>query len=99
MRFRLEFTPVAARHLRGLSARERATVLDGIRNQLEFEPTIATRNRRRMRPNQLATWRLRIGNHRAFYEVVQEPEAVVVIVAVGVKVGNTVRIEGEDYSL
>ena len=48
-----------------------------------------------MRPNPLATWELRVGNLRAYYDVLTDPEATVLIVAVGVKDRSTLRIGGE----
>jgi hypothetical protein len=48
-----------------------------------------------MRPNPLATWELRVGKLRAYYDVLTEPEATVLIVAVGIKDRSTLRIGGE----
>jgi mRNA-degrading endonuclease RelE of RelBE toxin-antitoxin system len=48
-----------------------------------------------MRPNPLATWELRIGNLRAYYDVRTDPENTVLIVAVGIKERSTLRIGGE----
>jgi len=45
-----------------------------------------------MRPNPLAPWELRLGNLRVYFDIVSQPEPVVVVVAVGVKKRNVVRI-------
>ena len=52
-----------------------------------------------MRPNPLAPWELRIGRLRVYYDVEQEPEPVVFIPAVHVKLGNRVRIGREVIEL
>jgi len=62
-----------------------------------YQPTVETKNRKLMRSNYLAAWELRIGNLRVYYDVEEEPEAVVYINAVGVKERNQVNIAGEIY--
>lgn len=52
-----------------------------------------------MRPNPLATWELRIGHFRVYYDVLAEPEDTVLIVAVGIKDRSTLRIGGEVVTL
>ncbi len=52
-----------------------------------------------MRPNPLAQWELRIGNLRVYYQVEEEPEALVHIRAVGLKVRNRILIVGEEVDL
>ena len=52
-----------------------------------------------MRPNPLAPWELRVGNLRVYYDLEEEPEFVVFIRAVGVKVRNQVRIGRETIQL
>jgi hypothetical protein len=52
-----------------------------------------------MRPNPLATWELRVGKLRAYYDIVTNPEPAVLIVAVGIKERNTVQIGGEVVTL
>jgi mRNA-degrading endonuclease RelE of RelBE toxin-antitoxin system len=47
----------------------------------------------------VAPWELRIGDLRVYYEVKDDPEAVVVVKAVGVKDRDRVRIGGEDVEL
>ena len=73
----------------------RSTVVNTADRQLVSEPMSETRNRKPMRPNPIAPWELRIGNLRVYYDVEEEPERKVVILAVGVKQRNRVRI-GKD---
>lgn len=82
-------------HLQCLTARLRAIVVDEIERQLSHEPTVETRNRKRMRRGTLAPWELRIGDARVYYAVTREPGPVVEILAVGVKERNRVRIGRE----
>lgn len=51
-----------------------------------------------MRPDSIATWELRIGELRVYYDVEEDPEQVVYILSVGVKEGNLVRIGTEVIS-
>jgi hypothetical protein len=74
-------------------------VLNAVDRQLKHQPTVQTKNRKRMRPNPLATWELRIGNLRAYYDVLSEPEPTVLIVAVGMKDRSTLLIGGEIIAL
>ena len=57
-----------------------------------------TRNRKRMRPNPLASHRLRIGDLRVYYDV-EETARVVTIRAVGIKVRNRVLVAGKEIEL
>jgi hypothetical protein len=50
-----------------------------------------------MRPNPLAPWELRVGALRVYYDVVEEPETRVLILAVGVKKRDRVTIAGEEF--
>jgi hypothetical protein len=52
-----------------------------------------------MEPNSLATWELRIGNLRVYYNVEVNTVSVVYIQAVGVKNRNRVRIGQEEIEL
>ncbi|MBI3329183.1 MAG: hypothetical protein HYZ81_21085 [Nitrospinae bacterium] len=47
----------------------------------------------------MASWELRIGSLRVYYDVMDDPEPLVEIVAVGIKRGNQVYIGGELYDL
>jgi mRNA-degrading endonuclease RelE of RelBE toxin-antitoxin system len=97
--YRIEYSPDAVDHLRGLSVREQRNLVDTVDEQLADQPTVETRNRKPMRPNPIAPWELRAAHLRKYYEVREEPEPVVVVLAVGVKDRNVVRIGGEEIVL
>ena len=95
MPYRIEYSPDAEDHLRTLTARQQAIVLDAVDRQLVHRPTVETRNRKPMRPNPVAPWELRIGDLRVYYDVEEDPEPVVYVLAVGIKQRNRVRIGRE----
>jgi len=97
--YRIEYSPDAEDHLRALTARQQAIVLNAIDRQLAHEPTVETGNRKPMRPNPVAPWELRIGNLRVYYDVEEEPEPAVYVRAVGIKERNRVRIGKEVIKL
>lgn len=85
--------------MRALTARQQAIVLDAVDRQLIHQPTQVTRKRKPMRPNPVAPWELRVGALRVYYDVEEEPETVVYIRAVGIKVRGRVSIGGEEIEL
>jgi mRNA-degrading endonuclease RelE of RelBE toxin-antitoxin system len=97
--YRIEYSPESEGHLLTLTTRQRVMVLDRVEKQLVYEPCAETRNRKPMRPNPLAPWELRIGTLRVYYDVVEDPEAVVLVRAVGVKDRNAVRIGRKEILL
>lgn len=99
MAYIIEYSPEAEDHVQRLTARERKTVIDTVDRQLLHEPTTETRNRKPMRPNPIAPWELRIGSLRVYYDVEEEPEPRVYVLAVGIKVGSRVRIGREIVEL
>ena len=92
MTFRIEYVPATVAHLKALTARQQSIVLDGVERHLTVDPMVATRNRKPMRSNPLAPWELRLGKLRVYFDIVSEPEPVVVVLAVGVKERNTTRL-------
>lgn len=92
MPYQIIFSRIAETHLQGLTARDRRIVIEEIVQQLTDQAAIATRNRKPMRPNPLASWELRVGNLRVYYDIEDEPEPLVEIIAVGVKERDRVRI-------
>jgi len=97
--YRIEYSPEAVDHLRGLAVRDQRAVVDAVDEQLAHQPLVETRNRKPMRPNPIAPWELRIGRLRVYYEVESEPDSVVTVLAVGVKERNIVRIGGEEVTV
>ncbi len=96
--FTIQFTYEAIADLRVLRKRDVQRIVDEVETQLTFEPTVLTRNRKQLRPNQLAEWELRIGEFRVFYDVVAA-DAVVKVLAIGRKTGNRLLIHGKEYKL
>jgi mRNA-degrading endonuclease RelE of RelBE toxin-antitoxin system len=97
--YRIDYSPDAVDHLQRLPVRDQRNVVDGVDEQLAHQPAVETRNRKPMRPNPIAPWELRIGQLRVYYEVKEEPDLVVTVLAVGVKERNVVRIGGEEVNL
>lgn len=58
-----------------------------------------TRNRKRLVANPIAPWELRVGRYRVYFEVQEEPERIVAIVAIGLKVREKVMIGGVEVRL
>ncbi|GAK55353.1 plasmid stabilization system protein, RelE/ParE famil [Candidatus Vecturithrix granuli] len=96
--YEIEFTPEAKDDLKTLRKFEQHTIIAGIETHLTYEPTVETRNRKRLRPNDVAEWELRLGKYRIFYNV-EEHILIVSIEAVGFKVGNLLFIRGKRREL
>jgi mRNA-degrading endonuclease RelE of RelBE toxin-antitoxin system len=94
----IEFTTTAIEDLNSFRKFEQQTIITGIETQLKDEPNIETRNRFRMRPNDIAEWELRIGKFRVFYNVEEEVE-IVSIEVVGFKRGNQLFVRGKRRDL
>jgi mRNA-degrading endonuclease RelE of RelBE toxin-antitoxin system len=100
VRYRIEYSPEAVDHLEFFTAREQAIILNAVDRQLANEPLKETRNRKPMRPNPIAPRELRIGTFRVYYDVVDEAsEPMVLILAIGVKQRNRIRIGDEEIAL
>jgi mRNA-degrading endonuclease RelE of RelBE toxin-antitoxin system len=95
----IEYSPEAEDHLRHLTARQQRVVVDGVERQLLHQPAIETRNRKPLRPNPVAPWELRIGNLRVYYEIEEEPDPKVIVLAVGIKIRDKIRIGREMVEL
>ena len=97
MPYEIQFVASAKRQLDSLAIPERTGVVAAIEGQLSHEPLVETRNRKRLRPNAVAPWELRIGKTRVFYDV--EESKKVTILAIGTKEGNQLYIEGKEIQL
>jgi mRNA-degrading endonuclease RelE of RelBE toxin-antitoxin system len=92
MNFEVKFVRSADSDVASYAAHERRLILDGISRYLKVDAGIETRRRKRLRPNPLAPWELRMGAYRVFYEI--RDNAVVRVLAVGHKEHNDLFIRG-----
>jgi len=96
--FEIAFTPSAFDDLSLFRITDRRIILDGIEEQLAHQPHVVTRNRKRLRPNRVAEWELRIGKFRVFYDL-SVVEQWVEVKMVGHKLDNRLVVRGEEYEL
>jgi mRNA-degrading endonuclease RelE of RelBE toxin-antitoxin system len=96
--FSYTFTNSATADLRFLRAYDQRRVVAAIETQLRSEPDRETKNRKRLRPNQLAEWELRVDTLRVFYDV-DVAAAAVKIRAVGYKLKDRLYLRGQEYPL
>ncbi len=99
MAYQIELSPQAVEYLAGFTARHQTIIVNAIETQLRYQPDVETRNRKRMRPNQLAPWELRIDTFRVYYDIQTQPAPLVLVLAVGVKIRNRVFIGGKEVQL
>jgi mRNA-degrading endonuclease RelE of RelBE toxin-antitoxin system len=82
--YRIRIARGADRDLHAIRAHERVLILDGIQEMLSHEPTVETRNRKRLvnlvPPFEAIppVWQLRIRDYRVFYDVSAEEQTVFV---------------------
>lgn len=96
--FRFAFTPSALDDIAWFRVPQRKAILQGIEEQLAHEPGVETRNRKRLRPNSVAEWELRVGEFRVFYDV-DTGQNTVEIKTAGIKEGNVLRVRGKEFRL
>ena len=96
--YKIEFTDAALADLKSFKKHEQNEIIDGIEANLTYEPTVETRNRSPLRPNQTAEWKLRLGNFRVYYDV-DTVVRIVSVEAIGLKVGNLVLFRGKARGL
>jgi mRNA-degrading endonuclease RelE of RelBE toxin-antitoxin system len=94
MPFRINITEDAERQLRWLTVRQQRILEAAILARLQDDPTTPTKAIKRLRPNPLVEFELRAGKLRALYNV-EEDEVIILIV--GLKVGNKLIVEGEEF--
>ena len=94
----IEYTLEAMEDLKRFRKYEQQLIADQIDEQLSQEPSHETRNRKRLRPNSVAEFELRITRFRVFYDV-DENKNLVKIEAVGHKEGSRLFIRGKEYQL
>ena len=90
--FELKLTVDAIEDLRVFSKADR----QGIVNETEVQ--VAHDHRKRLRPNDVAEWELRINDYRVFYDVDSENQLIEVR-TVAYKEGNTLYVRGRKFEL
>jgi mRNA-degrading endonuclease RelE of RelBE toxin-antitoxin system len=94
MPFDISITADAESQLRSLPAYDQRVLEAAIQSRLRDQPTTPTRAIKRLRPNPLAEFELRVGDLRVLYNV-EEAEAVILVI--GRKVGNALIVEGQEF--
>ncbi|MBK9714641.1 MAG: addiction module toxin RelE [Kouleothrix sp.] len=102
-RFTIAYAPITKQHLRAIEAKYYSLIRAVVDEQLSFEPTTETRNRKPLkRPVVfMATWEIRFGPQNRFrvYYDVDLAQSNVSILAIGSKAGNRIVIGGEEIQL
>jgi mRNA-degrading endonuclease RelE of RelBE toxin-antitoxin system len=81
MRYEIILAPEAIQDLKRLSARDRSIVRDELETHLRFEPDKLSKSRiKRLRGIRRPQYRLRVGEIRVFYDIVQDVVEVLAIV-------------------
>jgi mRNA-degrading endonuclease RelE of RelBE toxin-antitoxin system len=96
VRWRICFTPSSEADLRCYRVFEQRAIVDAIKVHLAVDAGIETTRRKRLHEHPIATWELRVGEHRVFYEL---GEATITVVAVGHKEHNDLFIRGKKVEL
>jgi mRNA-degrading endonuclease RelE of RelBE toxin-antitoxin system len=96
MAFHISITDEADAQLRALPAREQRIVEAAVTARLRDEPTTPTKAIRRLRPNPLAEFELRVQDLRVLYNVERDNSEVVLLI-VGRKVGNKLIVGGKEF--
>ena len=94
MAFRITITTEAESHLHALPVGEQRLLEAAVRSRLRHQPKTPTKAIKKLRPNPLADFELRVGALRVPYNV--EGREVVVLV-IGRKVGNKLVVKGKEF--
>lgn len=97
MRFLIQLTASAIEDLDYFRKNERTVISEGIAQFLTHDANVETKRRKRLRPNPISKWELRIDVYRIFFDI--EVNDVVKVVAVGHKEHNDLFIRGEKVEL
>ncbi len=96
--YHIEITEEAKNDFSYYSVFEKKLLVSEIRGHLTYEPKVETRNRKPLRENPVASWELRVGKYRVFYEV-DETTQTVTIVAIGHKEHGALLIRGKEVTI
>ncbi len=98
--YTLVYAPEVKHHLRAIERRHYSLIRETLEEQLSFEPSMETKNRKPLRQPAIleAQWELRFGpdnRFRVFYEIDRENREVHIL-AIGVKERDRLLIAGEE---
>jgi len=96
--YQIEITQNVKDDLSIYTAFERKTITSAMRVQLTYQPLLETRQRKQLSDNPIASWELRAGKYRIFYQVDDDSHKVTII-AVGHKEHNVLYIRGQEVQL
>ncbi len=81
MRYEIMFAPEAIQDLKRLSARNRSIVRDALEKHVRYEPERTSKSRiKRLRGIRRPQYRLRVGEIRVYYDVVEQDVEILAIV-------------------
>jgi len=81
MRYEIIFAPEAVQDFKRLSARDRSTVRETIEKHLRYEPQRTSKSRiKKLQGISRPQYRLRVGEIRVFYDVVEATVEVLAII-------------------
>jgi mRNA-degrading endonuclease RelE of RelBE toxin-antitoxin system len=96
--YTIDFSDTAEDDLLYLKKHEQNVIIDVIQKYLTFNPNLVSKRRKKLRPNNIASWELKEGVYRIFYDV-DESIKEVMIKAVGWKEHNKLYIRGKERVL
>jgi mRNA-degrading endonuclease RelE of RelBE toxin-antitoxin system len=95
--YRIQLTESARADINYFETREQRIIVAGILAHLRTDAEIETRKKKRLRPNPLAPWELRLEEFRVFYSI--EESSNLKVLAVGYKEHNELFIRGRRVEL
>jgi mRNA-degrading endonuclease RelE of RelBE toxin-antitoxin system len=96
MAFDITITDEADAQLRALPVREQRFLEAAVAARLRDQPATPTKAIRRLRPNPLVEFELRVRDLRVLYNVERDKSEVVLLI-VGRKVGNKLLVGGKEF--
>ncbi len=79
-RFEIQYDQTAVDELRALRRVDQVAILDAIERHLVDEPTrLSSQTIKKLEPPVLASYRLRVGDYRVFYDVYEDRQTLLVV--------------------
>src|SRR6266487_1171737 len=97
MKLTVIILPSADADLTYFRAHEQRIILTGIATHLAYDATIETKRRKKLDPNRITPWELRIDQYRIFYYV--DNITTIKVIAIGHKIHNDLYIRAKKVTL